>query len=166
MAYGTPAGVAAFARAWTDNGSFTDPDAYTNGTNPTLTQVEDWLEEVSVMVDLALGSEGFTVPVVQETAIKALNAIVNALVADLAHAANSSGRFFTERVLESGKSSMAIINADVQDWVIKKTDGLVAMGVPHIVDVGDQGAFSVQMTRAGSTTGEEYARPRFLIRKP
>lgn len=164
MAYGSPSGVAALARAWTDNGSFTDPDAYTNGTNPSLTQVEDWLEEVSVLADLALASEGFTVPVVQETAVKALNIMVNALVSDLVHAANSSGRFFTDRLLETGKSPMAIINADIQDWVIKKTDGLVAMGVPYTIDVGDQGAFSVQLNRIGSGSGDEYARPRYLIR--
>lgn len=166
MAYGNPAGVAALARVHTDNGSFTDPDAYTAGTNPTLTQVEDWLDEVSVLADLALASEGFTVPVIQITAIKALDIMVNALVSDLVHAANSSGRFFTDRLLETGKSPMAIINADIQDWVIKKTDGLVAMGVPHTIDVGDQGAFSMQMTRHGGTSTEEYARPRFVIRRP
>jgi len=162
--YGSAAGVAAFARAWTDNGSFTDPDLYDNGTNPTLTQVDAWLESISVMVDLALGSEGFTTPVTQENAILALHEIVNALVSDLCHAANSSGRFFTERLLETGKSQMAIINADILNWVVSHTDGLVAMGVPHTVNEGDQGVFSVQMTRAGATSSDEYARPRFLIR--
>lgn len=164
MAYGSSAGVAAFARAWTDNGEFIDPTDYVDGTNPTLTQVNTWLAAVSVMVDLALGSEGFTVPVTQERAVLALNEIVNALVSDLVHASNSSGRFFTERVLESGKSQMAIINADVLAWVVAHTDGLVAMGVPHAIDEGDQGAFSIQMTRAGSSSTEEFARPRFLIR--
>jgi len=164
MPYGSAEGVAAFARSWTDNGEFLDPDVYIEGTNPTLTQVETWLEAVSVMVDLALGSEGFTVPVTQESAIKALHQIVNTLVADLCHAANSSGRFFTERVLESGKSSMAIINADILAWVKAHTDGLIAMGVPHTINEGDQGAFSVQMTRNGASSSEEYARPRFLIR--
>lgn len=163
--YGSAAGVAAFARAWTDNGAFTDPDLYDNGTNPTLAQVEAWLESISVMVDLALGSEGFTVPVTQEKAVLALNEIVNALVSDLCHAANSSGRFFTERLLETGKSQMAIINADILNWAASHTDGLVAMGVPHAVNEGDQGVFSVQMTRAGATSSEEYARPRFLIRR-
>lgn len=164
MAYGSTDGVAAFARTWTDNGSFTDPAGDDAGTNPTLTQVDTWLEAVSVMVDLALGSEGFTVPVVQESAVKAIGEIVNALVSDLVHASNSSGRFFTERVLETGKGALAIINADILAWVVAHTDGLVAMGVPHAVDEGDQGGFSVQMTRAGRTTTEEFARPRFLIR--
>ena len=164
MPYGSAAGVAAFARAWTDNGFFTDPDLYDNGTNPTLTQVEAWLESVSVMVDLALGSEGFTVPVTQERAILALNEIVNALVSDLCHAANSSGRFFTERLLETGKSQMAIINADILNWVVSHTDGLIAMGVPHTVNEGDEGVFSVQMKRAGTSNTEEYARPSRIIR--
>src|SRR5919109_1431589 len=131
MAYGSASGVAAYARAWTDNGEFTDPDLSSDGTNPTLAQVETWLEAVSVMMDLALGSEGFTIPVVQESAILAIDEIVNTLVADLVHAANSSGRFFTERVLETGKSQMAILRADINAWVVANTDGLIAMGVPH-----------------------------------
>lgn len=165
MAYGSPTGVAALARAWTDNGEFTDPDVYIDGTNPTLTQVETWLEAVSVMVDLALGSEGFSIPVDQANAVKALNEIVNALVSDLVHAANSSGRFFTERVLETGKSQMAIINADILSWVVAHTDGLIAMGVPHTVNETDQGGFSIQMTRPGVSKADEFARPRFLIRR-
>ena len=166
MSYGSPEGVAAFARAWTDNGSFTDPDAYTPGTNPTLAQVETWLNAVSTLVDLALASEGFTVPVIEPRALPAVDEIVNALVSDLVHAANSSGRFFTERVLESGKSALAIINADILAWTVAHTDGLVALGVPHSINEGDKGTFSVQMTRAGAGSGEEYARPRFLIRPP
>lgn len=164
MEYGSAEGVAALARVHTDNGEFIDPDVYIEGTNPTLTQVQTWLEEVSTYVDLALGSEGFEIPVTQESAVKALNGIVNALVSDLVHAANSSGRFFTERMLESGKTPMAIINADIISWVTAHTDGLVAMGVPHTINEGDQGAFSVQMTRSGASSSEEYARPRFLIR--
>ncbi len=163
MSYGSASGVAGFARAWTDNGSFIDPTALVNGTNPTLAQVEEWLDQISTLVDLALGSEGFTIPVTQEDAIKALDMMVNALVSDMCHAANSSGRFFSERLLESGKSQMAIINADVLNWVVSHTDGLVAIGIPHEVNEGDQGVFSVQMTRAGATSGDEYANPRFLI---
>ena len=165
MAYGSPEGVAAYARAWTDGGVFTDPDVYGDGTNPTLIQVNTWLDAISVMVDLALGSEGFTIPVTQEDAVRAIDEIVNTLVADLVHAANSSGRFFTERLLETGKSQMAIIRSDINAWVVANTDGLVALGIPHSINEGDQGGFSTQMTRAGaSSSEEEYARPRFLIR--
>lgn len=164
MSYGSAEGVAAFARVYTDDGVFVDPDLYINGTNPTLTRVEEWLESISVFVNLALGSVGFTVPVTQEDAIKALNEIVNALVADLCHAANSSGRFFTERLLETGKSQMAIINADIKNWVIAHTDGLIAMGVPYTVREASQSSFSVQMRRAGASSSEEYARPSRIIR--
>jgi hypothetical protein len=163
MAYGSPAGVAAYS-VWTENGEFVDPTDYVAGTKPTLTQVNTFLAAISVMVDLALGSEGFTFPVTQPDALLLIDEIVNMLASDLVNAANQSGRFFTERVLETGKGQMAIINADILAWVVANTDGLVAMGVPHTVDEGDQGAFSIQMTRAGSSSTEEFARPRFLIR--
>lgn len=166
MAYGTAADVAGMSRTWTDNGSFVDPDAYLSGTNPTLTQVEAWIEQISVMMDLALANNGFTVPVTEAAVLPALGAKVAAFTSDLVHLAHSKGRLFSDRIQESGKDPLSIIDKDVNAWVQRNVTGLEAMGVPRIVNESDQAAFSVAMTRngAGNST-DEFARPRYLIRK-
>lgn len=116
------------------------------------------------MMDLALANEGFAVPVVQTEVIKALGAKVAAFTADLAHLAHSKGRLFSDRIQESGVDPMSIIDRDVHAWVRRNMVGLEAMGVPRVTDESDQGAFSVPLNRAGSTSGDEYARPSRLIR--
>jgi hypothetical protein len=167
MAYASASDVAGLARTWTENGEFLDPDAYTSGTNPTLAQVDAWLEQISVMMDLALANHGFAVPVTEELVITVLGAKVAAFTADMVHLAHSKGRLFSDRIQESGQDPMSIIDKDVNNWVQRNVVGLEAMGVPRLVNESDQTAFSVAMTRngAGSST-EEYARPRFLIRRP
>lgn len=167
MAYGTAADVAGLARTWTENGEFLDPDAYVSGTNPTLVQVNAWLGQISVMMDLALANHGFAVPVTQQQVIQALGAKVAAFTADLVHLSHSKGRLFSDRIQESGVDSLSIIDKDVNAWVQRNVTGLEAMGVPRTVNESDQAAFSVAMTRNGAgSSEEEYARPRYLIRRP
>jgi len=149
MAYGSAAAVAGFARTWTRAGEWFDFDEVYNvaSTNPSLTQVESWLDEVSVMMDLALANEGFIVPVTQSEVIKALGAKVSALVADLAHLAHNKGRLFSDRIQESGVDPMSIIDRDISAWVKRKVAGLEAMGVPRVIQQGSQSAYSVPMGR-------------------
>jgi len=135
MAYGSVGGVAGLARMWTDNGSFVDIDVYgEGGTNPTLATVTGWLDEVSGIMDVALANQGFATPITNVTALKAIAMLVNALVADLVNAANSSGRFFTERAVETGVSPLATIQRDVNAWVSDRTTALVNLGVPRLTD--------------------------------
>lgn len=166
MAYGTTADVAGLARTWTENGAFLDPDVYVSGTNPTLTQVETWLEQISVMMDLALANNGFLVPVTQQTVIKALGARVAAFTADLVSLSHAKGRLFSDRIQQSGQDPLSIIDKDVNSWVQRNVVGLEAMGVPRVINESDQTAFTVPMNRNGAgSSGDEFARPRFLIRK-
>ena len=132
MAYGTVAGIAGLSKVWTKNGEYTAYNIYGNCTNPTLEQVENWLDEVSSIVDLALANNGFVTPVIADDVLPALSNYVQSLVADLCHAANSSGRFFTEKFIERGGSPMNVILKDVDNWVSGKSAGLDAMGVPRI----------------------------------
>jgi hypothetical protein len=163
MSYGSAAGVAGFARTWTDNGAFVDADVYVTGTNPSLEQVEEWLEQVSQMVDVAFANEGFTVPVIETKVLKAIDAKVNAMVADLVHLSHHKGRLFSNRIVESGWSAEQVLESELTKWVAGKATGFQAMGVPRVINESSQSSFSVQMTR-GQSSGEEYARPRFLIR--
>jgi hypothetical protein len=150
MAYGTAAKVAALAKAYSRDGVFYDPSAspLVRGTNPTLTEVTNWLDEVSALFDAALANEGFTVPVTvadAPTAIKTLSLRVCALVADLCAFTNSKGRLFTERVIEIGP--MNVINKEINGWVKQNVVGLEALGVPRTVDFGSSQSYSVPLGR-------------------
>lgn len=134
MAYGTVAGVAALSKVWTKNGEYTAYDLYGNCTNPTFEQVEIWLAEVSGVLDLAFANNGFVTPVIAVDVLPSMNSYVQALVSDLCHAANSSGRFFTDKFIERGGTPMMAIIKDVDNWVAGKSSGLDAMGVPRIPD--------------------------------
>jgi len=160
MSYGTPVGVASLAQMWTRGGSWVDPVAEiianpmhvppilhhdaVLGSNPTLTQVTTWLTELSAMMDLALSNAGFLTPVLVVAAIAAITPYIQSLTADLCHAANSSGRFFTERVIERGMSPMIIVQQNINGWVQDNTQGLKNLGVPYVGADSPIHAFSVQ----------------------
>lgn len=135
--YGTPEGVASLASMWTKNGEWLDPvpavpGPYVKGTNPTLTEVQRWLENVSATLNLALGQANFIVPfdtVDAPGAYKALSQYVEQLVADLAHYKNSSGRFFSDKTVDRGISPMHTILKDMIAWIALNERGLLAAGL-------------------------------------
>lgn len=145
MSYGTEAGVAALSGFYTTNGAFTV------STNPTLVTVTGWLAEVSSMVNIALATSGFSVPVTDADALPAINGFVNSMVADLVRAANAAGRFFTERAVEYGVNPMKVINGDVRAWVDANTAGLVAMGAARPTSDASQAAYRDTDERGNAT---------------
>lgn len=132
--YGTVAGVAALSAQWTDDGEFTDLDMlydpYTPATNPTLTQVTDWLTRVSYAVDVRLADEGFITPVDVPEAVSDLSMLVEGIVKDLADYSHGSGRFYTKQAIESGLSPYLTIDKEISDWVARRSIGFINMGVP------------------------------------
>ena len=139
--YGDSDRVAALAQMWTTGGVWVDG---AGATNPTLTQVGAWLTQLSAMMDLALSDAGFIVPVLVVAAIAAIGPYVESLCADFCHAANSSGRFFTERIIERGMSPMVIVQQNIHGWVKENTQGLINMGVPFIGQENEMASFSVK----------------------
>jgi hypothetical protein len=97
-------------------------------TNPTLTTVETYIDEISSVLNIALADQRFTVPVTQADSKKALGSLVNDLAADMCHASNSAGRFFSERALNSGLSAMAQIRKEIREWIESNAQGLEAIG--------------------------------------
>lgn len=139
MSYGTATQVATMASMWTNSGVWENPsEDYPDtmpGSNPTLAEVEDWLESVSAQFDIALGSHWFVSPIDplnSPSAYKAVSQYVVNLVADLCHFKNSSGRFFTEKLVERGTTPMKAILDDMNKWIENNADGLVADGVAQI----------------------------------
>lgn len=129
--YGSVQGVAALARAWTNDGEFLDGDLYEDSTNPSLTTVVDWIDQTSAILNTALAKYGFAVPITQATAVMAAASIVEQLVADMANYANSTGRFFSQRFIDSGYSVWRTIRNDIDAWVLEYAPGLESLGVPR-----------------------------------
>jgi hypothetical protein len=131
MPYGTQQQVATMASTWTDDG------VWTEYTNPTLLEVQDWLDQVSAQFNIALGSHYFVPSSVSATdtpnAYKSIAQQVVNLVADLVNFKNSSGRYFTEKLVERGITPMAATHRDINAWIELNADGLVADGVQQLV---------------------------------
>lgn len=152
--YGTAAGVAAYAGVFTISGSFT------TATKPTLAQVESWIDQVSALLNTALAKRGFTVPLTQADAVLAAKSIVEQLTSDLASAANTSGRFFSDRNLDRGVSNWNIIRNDISAWVEEYASGLEELGVsrgsPEATEIGFRSSDA-----GGNATNPIFQRKQF-----
>ena len=127
MAYGTPEEVAALARLWTQDGEWVDPDDYAEerGTNPTLTTVNLWLDQLSSQMDLCLQTNWFVVPVDPDdspTAHAAIAQYIVELAAGLARSANGQ-----EGGVSTGRQAK-----DMCAWVASNADGFVKDGVQQV----------------------------------
>jgi hypothetical protein len=133
--YGSANGVAALCKRWTNSGVFD------NTSNPTLATVNEWLEQVSSMIDIALSTSGFTAPVTSASITPALNSFVNAMVTDLAGAANSSGRFYSDRMIDNGVSPLKVISKDIFGWIDVMSSGILALGAGQVISNAGRIAF-------------------------
>jgi hypothetical protein len=134
--YGTIEGVAALARTWTENNTFADETIYAVGTNPELHSVISWLNEVSAMLDVALGKYGFVVPLSSTAGRLSAKSIVEQITADIVKYVNNQGRFFSERFVDSGMSVWKAIRTDLDLWVLEFAPGLANAGeTQHSSDI-------------------------------
>ena len=85
--YGSVAEVEALTRAYTASGS------YTTVTQPTLAQVEKFIDRVSAYLNMCLAKEGFAIPVTQADSKLMLDDWATKMASDLCHLANNAGPF-------------------------------------------------------------------------
>jgi hypothetical protein len=128
--YGTQEEVATMASIWTEDGE------WSGDTNPKVDEVENWLDQVSAQFNVALGShffvpESVTLANTPNVFISISQQVVN-LVSDLCNWKNSSGRYFTEKLIERGITPQMAILKDINAWIELNADGLVADGVQQI----------------------------------
>jgi hypothetical protein len=102
---------------------------FTTATRPTLAQVEKWIDTASATLNVLLSNAGFTVPLTQSDAVLACGQLIAEVVADLCHAANSAGRFYTDKALARGEAPMKVLRQDMADWVEAMASGFVLLGV-------------------------------------
>lgn len=160
--YGSVEGVAALSSAWTQGGTFLDEDLYVYeaGTNPTLTTVVNWIDQISAILNTALEKYGFVVPLQTDRGKRDADSIVEELVADLVNYANSKGRFFTDRFQESGMSVWRAIRNDIDAWVLEYAPGLEQGGADRQASNVDEIGFRATDER-GNPTAPIFQRDAF-----
>ena len=127
--YGTPEGVAALSGTWTESGGFFDADPpYAEASDPSLTSVVSWIDEVSAILNTALGNHGFKTPLSSAKSKKAADLIVNRIVSDLVDYAKSKGRFISAGFQKGTLSIFQAIVNDVDAWIGLYAPGLEANG--------------------------------------
>lgn len=138
--YGTVAGVASFTPRYS-NGAGTFDD----GTKPTITEVEGWVDQVSGILNTILSDERFSIPVDQADAVRMLALFVNQEVAALVEGSHSAGRFGpTAKNPRAGRFDL--IFQDVEQFVKRMAGGLEKMGASRGTTQTNLG--SVALTRA------------------
>jgi hypothetical protein len=133
--YGSVDEVAAMTPRYLSGGTFTA------ATRPTLAQVERWLDTASATLNSLLAKEGFRIPITQADAKAACDQIIVEVVTDLCHAANSAGRFYTERALERGNAPTKVLRQEMADWVEDNAVGLANLGATRLIPDAGQVAF-------------------------
>jgi hypothetical protein len=148
--YGTVEGVAALANTWTDAGVWLDTDAYVTETNPSLTTVVRWIDQVSGMLNTALSGYGFVTPLTTTKSVLAADSVVEGIVGDLARYVNQKGRFFSDKFQANGVSVWRTIRDDLDLWVKEYAPGIEANG-----DARNQSNMYKVATRGFDEAGNE-----------
>ena len=118
--YGSVAEVEALVKRFTASGSFT------TATHPTLAHVEGFIDKVSGLVNVLLTELGFSIPISQADAKLALDLFVVEEAAALCEAANSAGRFFSEKGGETG--TFKSIQEDIEAFIEAHAVGFERLG--------------------------------------
>lgn len=117
MTYGSAAGVAAYAPQFANASGRFD-----NTTTPTLAQVDEWREQISAMLDVAMATAGLPAPSTTEAVATMLAGFVNANTAGLVRAVNGQGRH-SERPATVDEVMLAISTA-ADLWVKQHAGGI------------------------------------------
>jgi hypothetical protein len=127
--YGSVAEVAALVPMWTEGAAFTA------STRPSYSQVEQFLDRVSAIVNTLLAQEGFGIPVTNDDAKLALSQFVIEECADLCDAVNRSGRFFLSSEELAGRGRFRVILSDAKAFIAGYADGLQGLGATRTKSV-------------------------------
>jgi hypothetical protein len=128
--YGTVAKVEALTTRWTDGGT------YKTTTQPTLVQVEGFIDDVSALVNTVLAQNGFTIPVSATTAPianAALGLFVVMQAVALCDAAHYAGRFYQAE--EKARGPWDVITEAAERFIEKYSQGLEDLAAARTRDL-------------------------------
>ena len=141
MAYGSALGVAAHVPRFAN-----ESHRFDNTTTPTLAQVDEWREQISAALDVAMAAAALPAPATNTAVVDMLAGFVNGNAAWLAESVNGQGRFqerpaTTTEILaaiQSAAASFVTANARGMGAISGVASGGVAAGagawLSHRVD--------------------------------
>lgn len=136
-AYGSVAGVAALRPNWA-----TGAGTFDGTTNPTLTTVETWIDQISSMINSKIGTMGFVTPIssVEYPQITSqLDLFVNLEVADILDSMRGAGRIGSQLTARGFTGSLyGIISADVSTYLSGVAEGWEQTGLAKDRTLGDK----------------------------
>ena len=154
--YGSTDGVAALTPRYANAAKVFD-----GGTNPTLGNVEKFIDQVSSLLNIMLAREGFVIPVSNADAVLMLSMFVTEEVAQIVEGINGSGRF-GPGAKQVGRSRYQLITADVQDFIATNKAGIEAIGATQAAGKSDMGAVGYRDTdESGRATSPIFQRSGF-----
>ncbi len=125
--YGSALGIASRVPRWVNKSTLT----FDGNTNPTLTQVEAFIDEVSALMNVYLSELNVDIPIEQEDVKKVMNMFVNDEVASVVLGVHGSGRFAPKagKSAGTGESRFVRILKDFQEFIKTNQYGLAKLGV-------------------------------------
>lgn len=152
--YGDTGIIAALTPRWAGAGG-----VFGVSTQPTLTQVEHFVDQVSAALNSILSKNGFTIPVTQTDCVLMLAAFVEQEVAAIVEGIHGSGRFGpTSKTVT--KSRWAVIMEDVEAFIEANTVGLVRMGAARPYSIAAEIAYR-DTDNSGATVPPLFERKAF-----
>lgn len=101
---------------------------FTASTQPTLTQVTLWLDQVSKILDAYLRQNGFLTPVTNADALLILDFFVSQEVAAICEGVRGSGRFGPTSKAPHGSGRFSNVFKDVKNFVDEQSNALERLG--------------------------------------
>ena len=125
--YGSALGIASRVPRWVNKTTLT----FDANTNPTITQVETFIDEVSALMNVYLSELNVDIPISQADVLKVMNMFVNDEVASIVLGVHGSGRFAPKagKSAGSGESRFVRILKDFQEFIKTNQYGLEKLGV-------------------------------------
>lgn len=122
--YGTVAAVGALTPLY----ALASGGTYDATTRPTITQVEGFIDRISMVLNVILAENGFAVPVANAQAALALSEFVIAQAVELCHAANGAGPYAPGSQEMRAGTPQSKIMAEATKFVEAHAYGLQALG--------------------------------------
>jgi hypothetical protein len=120
--YGSVAAIEALTPQYTANGAFTAT------TRPARVQVETFIDQVSALINTLLAAQGFTIPITQIDAKRAVDSFVTLEVASFVEYANGAGPWIADASQMRASSPSRIVLKDAEAFIASQALGLEAMG--------------------------------------
>ena len=113
-------------------------------TNPTLSTVENWIDEASAIVDGVLSGLGFTIPITTAKPKRIMDAIVKDVVTLRVEGVRGSGRYAPNSKAIAQRGVLSLMTQDIKSALEAIAPGLENMGIGR---TSKRGVGSTAVTR-------------------